>query len=62
MLNSINHHLGELFKILMFIVTLLSFYIFIMTVVVKSNDFKGIFSAWQFPMILALFVDAEFIA
>jgi hypothetical protein len=45
----------------MFLVMLLSFYMFIMTIAAKSKDFKGIYSAWQFPMILALFVDAAFI-
>ena len=61
MLNTVNLYLGELFKILMFLVMLLSFYMFIMTIAAKSKDFKGIYSAWQFPMILALFVDAAFI-
>jgi hypothetical protein len=34
---------------------------FIMTFAVKSKDFRGVFSTWQFPMLLALFLDAVFI-
>ena len=47
----------SIFKILMFIIVLLSFYIFIMTLMLKSNDYKDIFSTWQFPMLLAIFLD-----
>ena len=50
-----------LFKFLMFIVLLISFYMFIMTFVCKSQKFKGIVSTWQFPMILALFFDIFFL-
>lgn len=61
MLNTFHRYLGEIFKILLFIVMMMSFYIFVMKVVIKSNDFKGIFSSWQFPMMLALFLDVAFI-
>jgi uncharacterized integral membrane protein len=45
------------FKILLFLIVLLSFYIFIVTVFMKSTQYKGVFSTWQFPMLLAIFLD-----
>lgn len=44
-------------KLLMCIVVLITFYIFIMTIMLKSKDYKDIFSTWQFPMLLAIFLD-----
>jgi len=45
------------FKILLFLIVILSFYIFIVTVFMKSTQYKGVFSTWQFPMLLAIFLD-----
>ena len=45
------------FKLLLFLIVLLSFYIFIMTVFMKSTQYKAVFSTWQFPMLLAIFLD-----
>ena len=45
------------FKFLLFFIMLLSFYIFIMTIFMKSTQYKGVFSTWQFPMLLAIFLD-----
>jgi len=45
------------FKLLLFLIVLLSFYIFIMTVFMKSTQYKSVFSTWQFPMLLAIFLD-----
>jgi len=45
------------FKLLLFLIVLLSFYIFIMTVFMKSTQYKEVFSTWQFPMLLAIFLD-----
>ena len=47
----------SIFKILMFIIVLVSFYIFIMTLMLNTKDYKDIFSTWQFPMLLAIFLD-----
>lgn len=46
-----------LFKTTFLLLLLLSFYIFIVVLVFKDNHYKDVFSAWQFPMILALIVD-----
>jgi len=41
----------------LFLIVLLSFYIFIMTIFMKSTQYKAAFSTWQFPMLLAIFLD-----
>lgn len=45
------------FKILLFLALLLSAYMFFMVIVMKSEAYKSRFSTWQFPMLLALFMD-----
>ena len=51
----------SIFKLFMFVVMLISFFIFIMTLVVKSKEYKDVFSAWQFPMLLAIFLEVYLI-
>jgi len=46
-----------LFKSLFLLLLLISFYIFIVVLFFKDSHYKDIFSAWQFPMLLALVVD-----
>jgi hypothetical protein len=53
--------LKSIFKLLMFIVMLISFFIFIMTLVVKSKEYRDVFSTWQFPMLLAIFLEVYLI-
>ena len=36
---------------------LLSFYFFINKIILKNNNNDDIFSTWQFPMLLALYLD-----
>ena len=36
---------------------LLSFYFFVDVIVFKNNKYREIFSTWQFPMLLAIYVD-----
>lgn len=45
------------FKSVFLVLLLISFYIFIVVLFYKDNHYKDVFSAWQFPMILALIVD-----
>lgn len=47
----------NIFIICLFIALLLSFYFFIDTLIFKNKDNSKIFSTWQFPMILAIYVD-----
>ena len=53
--------LKSIFKLLMFVVMLISFFIFIMTLIVKSKEYKDVFSTWQFPMLLAIFLEVYLI-
>jgi hypothetical protein len=50
-----------LFKISLLITLILSFYIFIRAIFFEDNDKKRMFNAWQFPMLLALYIDAVYI-
>ena len=52
--------LQNIFIICLFIVLLISFYFFIDTLVFKNKDSSKIFSAWQFPMLLAIYVDTVY--
>lgn len=45
----------KIFKFLLLCTVLLSFYIYIMSICSKNHKYK--FNAWQFPMLLALFVE-----
>lgn len=44
-------------KISLFVALLCSFYIFFSHLVLKNSKYNSIFSTWQFPMILAIFLD-----
>lgn len=46
-----------LFVSLLFVCLLISFYIMVTTLFSKDNTHNHIFSAWQFPMLLAIFID-----
>jgi hypothetical protein len=50
-----------LFKISLFLTLILSFYIFIRAIFFEDNQKKRMFNAWQFPMLLALYIDAVYI-
>jgi len=39
---------------------ILSFYFFIDVIVFKNKTYTDIFSTWQFPMLLALFMDVMY--
>ena len=47
----------QIFILSLFIALLLSFYFFIDILVFKNKDHSPLFSTWQFPMLLAIFVD-----
>jgi hypothetical protein len=47
----------KMFIFCLFIALLLSFYFFIDILVFKNKDHSPLFSTWQFPMLLAIFVD-----
>jgi len=55
MLNNINF--DNIFHYLLLISVLISFYIFIKTIIMNHDDKKHMFSTWQFPMLLAIYLD-----
>jgi len=49
----------KIFKFLLLIVLLISFYFFIDVLIFKNKDYYTIFTTWQFPMLLAIYVDVN---
>ena len=47
----------SIFKIFLLITLCLSFYIFINNIGLKEFKNKSTFNTWQFPMLLAIFLD-----
>jgi hypothetical protein len=45
------------FKISLLLVLLISFYFFIDVLVFKNKENYSVFSTWQFPMLLAIYID-----
>jgi hypothetical protein len=45
------------FKFVLLISVIISFYVFIQILVVKDLTYKSMFSTWQFPMLLAIFIE-----
>lgn len=48
---------NQVFQICLLVTLLLSFYFFIDITVFKNKTYIDIFSTWQFPMLLALYMD-----
>ena len=48
------------FKFFLFAALTLSFYFFVDVLVFKNKRYKHVFSTWQFPMLLALFIDTMY--
>ena len=51
------NYIQILFVLLLLVCLLISFYMTIVTLFSKDNTHNHIFSAWQFPMLLAIFID-----
>ena len=49
--------LNEIFSFLLLFALLISFYFFIDILVFKNKRHSDIFSTWQFPMLLAIYLD-----
>ena len=46
-----------IFVLLLLVCLIISFYITFVTLFTSDNTHNRIFSAWQFPMLLAIFID-----
>ena len=51
------NYIQRVFLFLLLLCLFISFYIMIITLCTKDNTHNHIFSAWQFPMLLAIFID-----
>ena len=49
------------FQLSLLLTLILSFYIFIRAIFFSDNEKKQLFNAWQFPMLLALYIDVVYI-
>lgn len=47
----------SILKYSLLVALLTSFYIFVNTLILKDDKHKKIYSTWQFPMLLAIFID-----
>lgn len=55
-----NKLLEQLMLIALLVATILSGYVFVVTIIFKQTTYAGFFSSWQFPMLIAIFIDAAF--
>lgn len=51
----------KLFYFMLLLTTLMSGYIFFRVLFLNDKSLFGIFSSWQFPMLLALFIDTIYL-
>lgn len=49
--------LHKVLRFSLLVALIISFYIFVNTLVFNENKHKKIYSTWQFPMILAIYID-----
>lgn len=52
--------LEQIILLCLFIATIGTGYIFAVTIIFKSNTYAGFYNSWQFPMLLAIFIDTAF--
>jgi hypothetical protein len=57
---SFNKFIEYIVLLSLFIAVIGSCYIFIITIIFKERTFAGFFNTWQFPMLLAIFIDSAF--
>lgn len=55
-----NKFLEYLILICLFIATLGSGYIFVVSIIFRDTTYAGFYNSWQFPMLLAIFIDSAF--
>ncbi len=55
-----NKFLEYLIILCLFIATLGTGYIFIVSIIFRDTTYAGFYSSWQFPMLFAIFIDSAF--
>ena len=54
---SVNYLIKQIFILFLLGALLISFYFFVDILVFKNKHYTDIFNTWQFPMLLALYLD-----
>lgn len=54
----LNKLLETIIILCLFIATLGTAYIFVVTIIFNKPTYAGFYSSWQFPMLMAIFIDA----
>jgi hypothetical protein len=57
---SYNKLLEKIILLCLFIATLGTGYIFVVTIIFKDLTYAGFFNSWQFPMLVAIFIDTAY--
>lgn len=55
-----NKLLESIIILCLFIATIGTGYIFVITIIFKELTYSGFFTSWQFPMLLAIFIDTAY--
>ena len=55
-----NKLLEKIIILCLFIATVGTAYIFIVTIIFNDSTYAGFYSSWQFPMLMAIFIDTTF--
>jgi hypothetical protein len=55
-----NKLLETIIILCLFIATIGTAYIFIVTIILGNTTYAGFYSSWQFPMLVAIFIEAAF--
>lgn len=52
--------LKSIILLCLFIATIGTGYIFMVTIIFRDNTYAGFYNSWQFPMLLAIFIDSAY--
>jgi hypothetical protein len=56
----LNKYLQKIILICLLVAVIGTGYIFILSIIFKDKTHLGFFNTWQFPMLLAIYVDAAY--
>ncbi len=48
------------YKFFLLITVILSFYVFVCVLILKNKKHNSVFTAWQFPMLLAVYLEVVY--
>lgn len=59
-MNNINKLIEKIVLVGLLVSVLGTGYIFFVTIILHETTFAGFYNSWQFPMLLAIFIDTAF--